>query len=51
MAYDVVKKSNGDTTVYNEPGQGSTFHVYLPMMEKTAPYGDGHTLLLKPDML
>lgn len=34
MIYNIVKQHHGGVTVESEPGQGTTFHIYLPLIRK-----------------
>ncbi|MCA1793750.1 MAG: response regulator [Desulfobacteraceae bacterium] len=58
--YGIVKQNNGFVNVYSEPGQGSTFKIYLPRLvadegidkavpEKKAAAGGTETILLVED--
>jgi len=61
MVYGTVKKHNGFITVYSEPGNGTTFKIYLPLVRlaaKAAPQtakkpafvrGGAETILLAED--
>jgi PAS domain S-box-containing protein len=58
--YGIVKQNDGFIKVYSEPGEGTTFKVYLPRLEGQAiepqaestadiPKGRGETILLVED--
>ncbi len=59
MVYGMVKQHGGDINVYSELCKGTTFRVYLPMINNTAeeepesaqpaPLGRGETILLAED--
>jgi PAS domain S-box-containing protein len=61
VVYGIVRQSNGDIFVYSEPGVGTTFKVYLPVvadvrdepaleLERNLPWrGNGETILVVED--
>jgi two-component system NtrC family sensor kinase len=59
IVYGIIKQHNGFITVYSEPGTGTTFKIYLPLiiLEETAaprilpslPKGGAETILVAED--
>ncbi len=60
IVYGIVKQHNGFINLYSEPGTGTTFRIYLPLLEqvgfprKTEPqpapaFGRGETILVAED--
>ncbi|MCP4023788.1 MAG: PAS domain-containing protein, partial [Desulfobacteraceae bacterium] len=41
VVYGIVKEFRGDIKVYSEVGKGSTFNIFLPIMEKTSEIAAG----------
>jgi hypothetical protein len=59
MVYGIIKQHKGYITVASEPGKGTTFSIYLPLVADTAPEAEkkastsasrgGETVLLAED--
>ncbi len=59
IVYGIIKQHNGNITVYSEPGKGTTFKIYLPLVksgiegakavEPVPPRGGTETILIAED--
>ena len=58
IVYGVIKQHNGNVAVYSEPGKGTTFKIYLPLIksvpeakvsEVITPKGGTETILITED--
>jgi PAS domain S-box-containing protein len=59
IVYGIIKQHNGNINVYSEPGSGTTFKIYLPLIrsktdeeeagEARVPTGGNETILLAED--
>ncbi|MHB8843361.1 MAG: PocR ligand-binding domain-containing protein [Nitrospirota bacterium] len=59
IAYGIVKQHDGNISVYSEPGKGTTFRIYIPLLQasvndapahsRAAPRGGTETILIAED--
>ncbi|MBF0558114.1 MAG: PAS domain S-box protein [Nitrospirae bacterium] len=59
IVYGIIKQHDGNITVYSEPGKGTTFRIYLPLIEtmieeakvseSSIPHGGTETILIAED--